>query len=199
MHYIRFLKPPRITTDVTRALTAKVTITTDLGESFLAVDVTLLVELEDGDGALMGGSRREYLWRGSTGMRALEVAVPISFRGRVAKMLVRPKEKLYTVENFQHVLKAWDLDDDGDEEQGGIVPVRSMPVNLTGKDRVLARLAERAFTSGKAGSTRMQIQIWEETGESIARHIWYAESRPGQVRPFTPLVVLTVYEGTLDS
>jgi hypothetical protein len=56
MHYIRFLKSPKLVRvridarDGRQTIEAKVTVTTDLGESFLAADIGLVVCLVDGEG-----------------------------------------------------------------------------------------------------------------------------------------------------
>jgi hypothetical protein len=193
MHYIRFLKLPRALPDGPRNLTAKITITTDLGEAFLATDVVLLVELEDASGRPVGGSKREYMWKGSIGMRALEVVTPVTARSPAVWMLVRPKEEEYAVDRFEMALRAVEVEERSDD-RGGIVAVRSMAIDLTGKKTTPTRLAERAFSSGN-GNTEVKVHIWEETGESIARHIWYAMPRSGQVRP--PPTRLIPCTGTL--
>lgn len=182
MHYIRFLKPPRFVRSASGAgpatLSAKITITTDLGESFLAIDLALVVELEIDDG---NGKRRivdvpglEYVWKGRNGMRALEVSVRVPLSkakqaGRILKMLVRPKESRHTVDTFVDVLRGAGQEEE-DEDAGGVVAVRSMDVYTSNNG---VGMAERLFAEGK-GDEKIEVCIWEETGESIARHIWYA-------------------------
>ena len=63
--------------------------------------------------------------------------------------------------------------------KGGVVGVRSIGVDVNSSS-TSAPLAERRFGMGK-----WEISIWEETGESIARHIWYGRSR--YVLPSLPL------------
>lgn len=170
MHYIRFLKPPRLLPGSTPTLVAKITVTTDLGEAFLWEDVSLLVEVEIKNGDTLGKCR-EYLWKGRDGMRSLEVSVPVTAKkgAQPIKMLVRPREQKYTTEKFENVLNM-----DGSEEVG-IVAVRSTAVPSTVSSGVVGTvgMAKRVFTSGENS-----IHIWEETGESIARHIWYSHN-PG--------------------
>ncbi|RDL41884.1 uncharacterized protein BP5553_01863 [Venustampulla echinocandica] len=174
MHYIRFLKPPRLQRGGSASqLTAKITLTTDLGESFLWADIRLVVELVGVDGKtnlLAGG--KEYLWKGSEGMRSLEVSLPIPIskgRGKAAgihsvRMLVRPVSVIQAVDTSAAVLGAGD---------GGLMAVRSMAVDTNPPQNAStvpsASLAERVINIGKS-----QLHIWEETGESIARHIWDA-------------------------
>jgi hypothetical protein len=76
MHYIRFLKPLRLLPGSSPTLGAKVTVTTDLGESFLCLDIPLSAEvwLEDGKNALLA---KVYQWKGSNGMRSFEITLPV--------------------------------------------------------------------------------------------------------------------------
>ncbi|KAH6707766.1 putative methyltransferase-domain-containing protein [Leptodontidium sp. MPI-SDFR-AT-0119] len=167
MHYIRFLKSPKSITDSRgkHVLSAVITITTDLGDSFLCSDLSLLVELEDTDGTKLvdGGRAKEYLWTGSDGFKGLPVEIPIrkqTMRASVeVKMVVRAKEELRMVESFDHALgNRLNFVEDG----GGVVALRG---NAQGSGMV-----ERVFRYGDG----QKIQIWEEAGESIARHIWDA-------------------------
>jgi hypothetical protein len=152
-------------------LTAKVTVTTDLGEAFLAEDVGLVVQLEmdngDGMGRVVHLPGKEYVWKGRDGMRSLEVEIRIPLgqdkqEGRTLKMLVRPKDVKLAVESFAHVFG--EKGGDG----AGVVAVRSMDVRTKTEGM---SLAERVFSHGTG--EKIEVCIWEETGESIARHIWY--------------------------
>jgi predicted nicotinamide N-methyase len=165
MHYIRFLKPPRLLLGSRPLLGAKITVTTDLGETFLWEDVELVVELEFENGAVLGKGT-EYLWKGRDGMRSLEVSIPLGKGSQPIKMLVRPKEQKYALDTFEDILNR------NASEEGGIVAVRSTTISTTAPSATVG-MAERVFTSGNKS-----IHISEETGESIARHIWYG-SIPG--------------------
>ena len=91
MHYIRFLKVPRLvaTGNGQKTINAKITITTDLGESFLRADLTVLVSLE-GPGDEKG---IRYMWEGVKGMRGLEVSVAVPRRhAGTVKMVVGPSK-----------------------------------------------------------------------------------------------------------
>lgn len=163
MHYIRFLKVPRLVKTGKgdqRIVSAKITITTDLGESFLLADVGIEVLLEDSAGIVLEGKPIRYSWDGRNGMRALEVSIPVPKRQTgFVKMSIRPGDREYVVNSYADVLNT--------SSHGGIATVYSMPVNLDAND-VTEALAERRFVT-ESGN----ISIWEETGESIARHIWY--------------------------
>ncbi|PQE20985.1 UPF0665 family protein [Rutstroemia sp. NJR-2017a BBW] len=132
MHYIRFLKTPRLSPSSLSSLNAKVTITTDLGESFLMTDIQLIAELEM-NGKTIFGTSNEYTWKGSNGMRALEVQIPIPARrgakfDGLVKMVVKPKDHAYTMNAFKDVLAS------GREDSGGVVTLRSMGFNLSLKE-----------------------------------------------------------------
>jgi len=187
MHYIRFFKSPRIVgVGRERALVAKITVTTDLGESFLAADVGILVDVVAEDGESLLGPGKEYVWKGRDGMRSLEVSLSMQKVRKVpaVKMVVAAKGERH-VNSFEGVLG---IDDKMGtvENQGRIVTVRSMEIDVQSGQPTATGMAERVFSSSiRNGGT--EIHIWEETGESIARHIWYAWT--GQVRPFSCLSI----------
>ncbi|KAG4438482.1 hypothetical protein IFR05_006050 [Cadophora sp. M221] len=167
MHYIRFLKSPKNIRDSrgNHVLSAVITITTDLGDSFLYSDMPLFVELEDTNGNRLvdGGHAKEYTWTGSDGFKGLPVEVPIGKQtihaGGEIKMVVRAKGERRRAESFDHVLgnRPKSAEDDGSV------------VTLRGSAKA-SGMVERVFQYGDG----QKIQIWEEAGESIARHIWDA-------------------------
>jgi len=167
MHYIRFLKSPRIVgVGSERALVAKITVTTDLGESFLAADVGILVDFIAEDGESLLGPGREYLWKGRDGMRSLEVSLLMQRMRKVpiVRMVVAAKGEPQ-VDSFEGVLAS--------KSQGGIVTVRSMDIDVQSGQATGTGMAERVFSSSLR-SDGTEVHIWEETGESIARHVWDA-------------------------
>ncbi|CAG8972817.1 hypothetical protein HYALB_00007742 [Hymenoscyphus albidus] len=174
MHYIRFLKSPRLIDNSLRSapssLTAKITITTDLGESFLWDDINVIAEVVSHDGETVIGKGVEYAWKGREGMRGLEVVLRIPPRvDGVVRMRVRSVTEELDVRRLSEI-----VDRKGRSEEGSIVGVWSMDVNLSTSlakvKEVQPPLAERVFQIGDGKA----LHIWEETGESIARHIWDA-------------------------
>ncbi|KAG9248406.1 putative methyltransferase-domain-containing protein [Calycina marina] len=166
MHYIRFLKPPRVVGGGSSSnLNAKITITTDLGESFLFSQVLLVTRLESENGENLDAGH-EYLWKGQDGMRSIEVKIPLPqalLRSkRRFKLLIRPKHESYAVDDFAAALYS------GEGNEGRVVAVRSMSIDDASRASAQQALVERVFGSGTSKS-----RIWEEKGESIARHIWY--------------------------
>lgn len=202
MHYIRLFKQPRLlpiassSSSSPRTLAAKITITTDLGESYLMSDVKLRAEVEV-DGISLG-SGKEYIWKGTNGMRSLEIQIPIKVQRGVEQwttMIVGPADNIYGVDSFDDVLGI-------SQNEGGIVKVRSRSIDLkTGATRSEG-MAERVFSTGFG--RRDKIHIWEETGESIARHIWdaglvlssYLSSLASSPRPAGSLPTLEKFLGT---
>jgi hypothetical protein len=179
MHYIRFLKSPKIIGDGNgKALVAKITITTDLGESLLSADVGICVYVVDVDGESILGPGREYIWKGREGMRSQEVNLPMKKVRKldIVRMCVVSTGDAF-IDNFESVLGVDKVRKV--ESQGGVAPVRSMEIDVRTGQAIGTGLAERVFRNNLA-----EIHIWEETGESIARHVWYACS--GQVRPSLP-------------
>jgi hypothetical protein len=172
MHYIRFLKSPRIVGKGNeKALRAKITVTTDLGECFLAADLGICVDVVEENGESILGSGKEYVWKGREGMRSLEVSVSMRKVRKVerVRMVVAAKGEAY-VGSFESVLGI------GERKGGilgGVVTVRSMEIDGYTGYPIGTGLSERVFSSSIRNDLT-EIHIWEETGESIARHVWYA-------------------------
>lgn len=171
MHYIRFLKPPRLLSNPSPVLSAKITITTDLGEAFLYSDITIVVELESptGEKILGLGNGKEYLWKGRNGMRSLDIAIPVpkSKRGEVMRVLISPRRADLGADNFQTILTE---DESENDAVGRVMAVRSMNLDVrpTQGQNEGVKMANRILSLGET-----KVCICEETGESIARHIWY--------------------------
>jgi hypothetical protein len=170
MHYIRFLKSPKIVGEGDqKALVAKVTIATDLGESFLAADVGVHVGVVGRDAESILSPGEEYVWKGREGMRSLEVSLPMKRVRKVdvLRMYVCATGEAYT-DTFESVL-GLDSQSRKVENRSGVVTARSMEVDVRSGQTIGAGMVERVFRNERA-----EIHIWEETGESIARHVWYA-------------------------
>jgi len=161
MRYIRFLKTPRITLEKNtskRQLYCLITITSDLGDSFLHRDLALCAELLDAD------TDEVIVWNTVqwTGGRSLPITFPLS-RSRGARPVrvrvgVEPKSRYDEFSKLQ------------DEEFRGTVSAWSAPVVPSADGNEAVKLVERRFDVGDG----VRVNIWEETGESIARHLWYS-------------------------
>jgi hypothetical protein len=158
-YYVRFLKPARM---VHGRVTALITLTTDLGDSFLAADARLVAAvriIDNSTGHTVSVLHETFLWKATD--RQLQVAVgPIpntrKSKGlQSAELAIRashavdePADPLTS--NARRIVSAW-----------------SPPLIL--EDGAQAeKLVERRFDMGDSPS----LHVWEETGNSIARHIW---------------------------
>lgn len=181
MHYIRFLKPPLLSLAPAQKnssstqqlhLTAKITITSDLGDSFLYAEQRIRASIIGADGACLAQNSRELHWK--AGMRELLVEVPVverDVRRRGAAGLEWP---------CRLVVVGVDEGGRGAEEMGLVVlgeeGGRVLGVESEGLERrVKAPVARRVLRRLRFGERGGGVEVWEETGESIARHIWYVE------------------------
>ncbi|KAH7391861.1 putative methyltransferase-domain-containing protein [Pyrenochaeta sp. MPI-SDFR-AT-0127] len=160
MRYVRFLKTPRVTTEKNTSkseVCCLITITSDLGDSFLPYDIQLSAELLSSQPSEHILVWRTVQWTG--GMRSLPVTFPLPKSRAKSPLRVRigvePKS-LYddysklANEGSRGIVSAWSADFGA--------PVEAI------------RLIERRFMLPRGP----KVHIWEETGESIARHLWDA-------------------------
>lgn len=148
----------------------------------MALDIDIVADIKDQNDASVYLTKNQirFTWRGSTGARALEIVLPRPTHVRkdqILQMVVRPQDERYACESFTSILEDAKVAGIGDEEEWGtkgkVVAVRSMPIDVSGKSSLPMDMAERVFYYGNEESGKDKIRIWEETGESIARHIWY--------------------------
>lgn len=158
MRYVRFLKLPKTDRD-SKSIKALITVTSDLGEDFLAEDVSLTATIRsvdpDGDVYLRMGLE----W--TAGMRSLPVAFGIGTNTLdwPVRLHVGPRdssctdafEEIHQSTGLPYLISAW---------SGSIYP----STRKYEADRVVLR----RFTQ----LNNRTLCCWEETGESIARHIW---------------------------
>ena len=147
--YIRFLKSPK--PDHKGRVRALITITTDLGDGFYPNDITLHATITSNENCM---SEWQILkWK--RGMRALWVDIasvdanqPVELR-LVVNLEMSVEGNPVSVDNMPEILGVWsDTFGKSKSQAGGIVQ-------------------RRYRTVSKAEKT-----IIEETGESIARHVW---------------------------
>jgi len=154
VHYIRFLKLPKgIHRDGKISVRALVTITTDLGESFFNGRLTLAASIRglDIDSVYL---QRTYKWEPQK--RTLDIEIPLK-----AKDVVWPVRL--------HVGRATGkaLDSISPERIPAVVSIWSDYFSLSGPISG-NHLVERVFEL----IDRSLLHVWEESTESIARHIW---------------------------
>lgn len=149
VHYIRFLKTAGIQqrTSSSVLVIALVTITTDLGDTFLPSNADLvacLVAVHEPRNVLC---RDKVKWR--KGSRELLLEIPICIS-----------------QNFP-LLQLHVFHDKASDSIPSILGALSAPFKPLAGNRAAALVARQLYLPG------LPIpQIWEETGDSIARHIW---------------------------
>ncbi|ORY12121.1 putative methyltransferase-domain-containing protein [Clohesyomyces aquaticus] len=164
MRYIRFLKTPRIIDGKNPSkahIYCLITITSDLGDSFLPFDLQLHAVVypeEDGEEVTI---RTTIEW--TAGMRSLPIRLPLG-RCRIVwpariRIGVHPEP---TADNFMDLLSA--------PESRGVISAWSAPLDPSNLVVEAAKLVERRFDLQFSNTLR----ILEETGDSIARHLWDA-------------------------
>ncbi|KAL4787371.1 putative methyltransferase-domain-containing protein [Aspergillus varians] len=164
--YIRFLKTPRLQRQKTGSISASalICITTDLGDAFLAQDVDLLVSIHPAHDEKKILCQERLQWYGSK--RELPISLgslPASISQQCMIMEVTASnparaggsafpDSLLDQHNIPLVISCWSA-------------VFGGPQSL-----VADQLVERRFQLNQS----VKLSIWEETGNSIARHIWDA-------------------------
>ena len=161
MRYIRLVQPPRIArlkTSHRHELRCLATLTSDLGDSFLPHDVQLSAELLLAHGHVLVW--RTVQW--TSGMRSLSIAIPLPQALAPSSLLrVRIGAEPHKLHDEYSAL--------AEKDACGVVSAWSAPFALhAGAEK----LVERRFKL----SDDSTLSIWEETGESIARHLWYFSS-----------------------
>ncbi|KAI9834831.1 MAG: hypothetical protein M1819_002739 [Sarea resinae] len=168
MHYIRFLKPAKLVNN-NNSIETLMTLTSDLGESFYAGSTDLTASLISAS-PLQEQSRpylhQTYKW--TPGSRTLKLAfdirrVRIPWPARVYVTASGVSEDADTL-----------LGDENSRTTAGCPPTISAwssPLHPPTRLESM-RLVERRFRLPSKDAAI--LSIWEETGESIARHIWDA-------------------------
>ena len=163
VYYIRFLKTPRVQKQKTGALSvsALICITTDLGDAFLAEDVDLLVSLN-------ASNADQVLYQERVKWTASKREVPIAlgpFPPHLSKHTLVLSVCAPTDPRKPRAPSADTLLPGQQDVAPLVISGWSAPFGGS-ESPVAEKLVERRF--GPQGLLR----IWEETGNSIARHIW---------------------------
>lgn len=173
-HYIRFLKCPRVHHEAKglTSVSALLTIQPDLGDSFLPEDVDLLAALSVSISASAGPNasqptvpERRHLYRKRVAWKASD---------RDTKVTFGPFR--FDISSCSLQLSAGHVDDyrDADTLVDGYAPslFSAWSAVFGGANGTQAEsVVERRLATATSGP----LKIWEETGNSIARHIWSAQ------------------------
>ncbi|MCJ1247453.1 hypothetical protein MMC30_004667 [Trapelia coarctata] len=160
VYYIRFLKPPKFVAAKPRespTAYAVIAVTSDLGDYFYAGHLNLIVSVEK-DGDFSGETAIALSWK--DGMRALPFNIPLGdgtddFESRRLHV---------SVSQYGVVADHLSLN-----ELPGIVSGWSAKFDSYDAKQAERKL-ERRFRLDTWGGC--ELRMWEETGDSIARHIW---------------------------
>ncbi|KAA8649046.1 protein N-lysine methyltransferase family protein [Aspergillus tanneri] len=164
VYYIRFLKTPRIQKQKAGLpiVSALICITTDLGDAFLAQDVDLLV-------SLIASRTERVLYQEPLKWKAGKRELPIS---------MGPFPAHLSQQTIILNVAATNSDKPGPPTPNRLLGKPGVPLVLScwsapfgGSESLVAdKLVERRFGPIET----LDLRIWEETGNSIARHIWDA-------------------------
>lgn len=159
--YIRFLKTPRFQKQKGAvSVSALICITTDLGDAFLAEDAHLLATLSV-------DQTERILYKEPLKWTAGKRELPISL-GPFPEHLARQTVVLgVSAIEPRRPETRWNDDILGATSAPLVVSGWSAPFGGS-QSLVAEKLVERRF----GPTDRLDLRIWEETGNSIARHIW---------------------------
>lgn len=185
MHYIRLLRAPKLTVQEGKkpsySVNVILTITTDLGDSFLADDETVSLKVSIGwEKPHADGTRTELktlaaskVLRWTSSMRVLKADIPVP---RLADLHppghdAGPLRVLFQPPARKAANHAADVALAGFAgECGRIMPV-CVDVHVPGSEAPTTCLRRLGHA---AGSAEPGLEIEEDIGESIARHLWDA-------------------------
>lgn len=162
VYYVRFLKPARIQKSKARSLSvsALISITTDLGDSFLAENVDLLVSLSLEDSG-------KTLYQETLNWIAGKRELPVSL-GPFPEYLSQQAIVL-GISALSHGQPQAPTSDKLLGGHGVPLVISGWSAAFGGSQSLIAeKLVERRLSP----KDRLDLRIWEETGNSIARHIW---------------------------
>lgn len=164
VHYIRYLRTPQVS-DISRKsleVSAVAAVTTDLGDAFFSEELTIIARIVDATRTREVLSSAEFAWK--VGSRAVKVHVPCSSKagGRLACMQITTRDTISAHASC---------------EIPSVVDVWSAPFHIKARARPDSLVERRLPLQGES-----TVRIWEETGDSIARHIWFVVSRDPLMR-----------------
>ncbi|KAI0165423.1 putative methyltransferase-domain-containing protein [Hypoxylon sp. FL1284] len=165
MHYIRLLRPAKFSAE-SHDIELLVTVTTDLGDSFLApsAPVDLVATAERPDRNRLLGRARAF-W--SAGLRVLRIRVPVGPRARPADVSCVVRIHPAAQHGPPGAVRSADVVRAGPRQgQELVVPASVEMVAGVGSPVSLRALELR--------DSRPLLLLEEDVGESIARHVWDA-------------------------
>ncbi|KEY66903.1 hypothetical protein S7711_08183 [Stachybotrys chartarum IBT 7711] len=175
MHYIRLLRPPKIAGPVARPhVELLITITTDLGDSFLHPDepipLTVTARAPSGSAQWTLSSDGQVSWQPGMRVAKPRIALPPAVSQALAKgvdveLRIGTGERLAAT-GMYGILRA------STSEHGLVLPASVVVSQGHADVDVLTRRIYLA--NGPDYMSSLFVEVEEEIGESIARHIWDA-------------------------
>ncbi len=153
VHYIRFLRTPQTTAGKkTVDIAAVVAVTTDLGDAFFSQDLDLVVEVVDSNRPHGVLHSQPISWQATSRAVKFTVNCPGKYAARAARLHVTTHETVAALSSL---------------EVPKILDIWSEPFTLSANQRTEPLVERQLVLPNKS-----RIRMWEETGDSIARHIW---------------------------
>lgn len=186
MHYIRFLRPPRLAQGSGNRLQIQLlfTITTDLGDSFLYpekpfdLQITAAAASDEGSSTWLLSDPGRLYWE--PGMRVAKpvVDLPVAFElameeGSQIEICVRAAEPAQTADGVSRILAMALEKPRYRREASGMGGVMPAFVSL-GASNETAGILTRRLQLRDSPAGLVYVEVEEEIGESIARHVWDA-------------------------
>lgn len=157
VYYVRFLKSPKLQTLQAGlvSVSALISITTDLGDAFLADDVRLHATLSSVDANTVL-RQDSFLWQ--AGKRELLVSVgPVRLGSRPPMVILG-------------------IGSSASVDTDSLLDPSTVPVVISGWSTAFggpqALPAEKLIERRLRLQNQSELRVWEETGNNIARHIW---------------------------
>ncbi|CAG9999260.1 unnamed protein product [Clonostachys byssicola] len=182
MHYIRCLSSPKLSpSGKNTQLEVVFTITTDLGDSFLSpkepIELEAILHVTAGkkDSKTLPLSQKgQLVWK-----RGQRIAKPVFLLPAIVTQIIAAGLGVQVQIRASRAISAdrasLILSEEASGSRGaGLGLVMSVWLTLSPKSKDGQRHSTRKLGLGAAGGTPMTIEMEEELGESIARHIWDA-------------------------
>lgn len=157
VHYIRLLSCPRVEIDekAQPVVYTVAAVTTDLGDDFLWAEIPLLFRVLDATDVSVVIARTILKWQPHSRVIKLQLLCPKPFRDRLCRLHVALEERSSSsqMDLPPKVLDVWSAQ------------------FFLRQGAQTDPLVERQFFL----SPSLTVNVWEETGDSIARHVWYGD------------------------
>ncbi|OAA70658.1 UPF0665 family protein c [Cordyceps fumosorosea ARSEF 2679] len=176
MHYIRLLRPPKVIRQAGLHLELVLTVTTDLGDSFLypdvPIDLHIVAEIHGSPNVsrLKLTEKGQVTWRPGLRVSKQKIALPRPVQAALASgarvdVCVAASSDL-SAEGARDILFRCEIG----EGNGQVMPVWA---SLSSSDEGVD-VSTRRIVLDDVGAGKYLVEVEEEIGESIARHIWDA-------------------------